>query len=82
MKLDRLEITKGLNSGNGGGIQIIGATVNLINCKVIHNKTKEGEGGGIFVNNANVSLKSCYVNHNQASFTGSGGGILYSQPLY
>lgn len=87
-----LENTAGGGTLFGGGGIYGGtyATLNVVNCQIIGNKTTQydSKGGGIFIgNNASANIDFCVIENNSANGTNaSGGGIslesTWSYPNY
>jgi len=57
---------------NGGGVQINGSNMNIINCIISHNESSD-DGGGIDVYRSDALIENCIISHNIA--LDDGGGI-------
>ncbi len=73
------EINENTVSGNGGGISVHGAVLDIRGTEICKNSAEGGQGGGIYVSyrtinevahEGSVKLNGCFVNENTASMDG------------
>ena len=70
--LENLTAINGGNVGQGGGINIDDASVDIINCKVMNNNGGFIGGGVNIINGSSVRLVNCEISSNTTALNGGG----------